>query len=140
MFDHQFVQNFRKVYGYQARKASKELGVHEVTIHKYLKKGNAPKPIKILLNIKARGYLPDTGGWKDCYIDPQTHELVTPWYTISAGQLCFYPRYKWSATEHKRMYDNLKRETDTQREFMQSLNEQLVKLVGDIARRTGTDD
>lgn len=138
MKDLDFIKNYNHLYYNNHKKAAKDLGVSYVTILNWLKKQDAPKAVKDLLAIQARGYLPSSGGWQYCYID-SNNELVTPYGKVSCGHLAFFHKYQWSAKHYADEYKKLKQKKDLDLDFMDDLQDRLLDLVGYISSKNGTD-
>jgi len=133
-----FKLQFVTLFGYDYAKGAKELGVSERQVRRYVKANKASKPVEKLLWIMYRGYLPDTGPWAECSISYHNNVMTTPWGKVKPSDVQFVHRYKWSAKEHETMYKKLKSETKVQDKYLFDLQEQLLNIVGEIARKTGS--
>ena len=137
MYDHQFIKNFRKVYGVNLKDAAKDLGVSYMTVTRWMKKGTAPLSVKRLVDITARGFLPDTGGWAECYIDKENY-LVTPWCKISAGEVAFYRQKKWAAEHYASEFRKLKNSIPDDQMLLDDVQDKLLDIVHMLSVKTGT--
>lgn len=77
---------------------AKELGVNYTTITRWIKSDSIVKHLKEYLIIKARGYLPNQGIWRECYFDAELN-LVTPYGVCKPSDIAFVHRYKWFASK-----------------------------------------
>ncbi|MBL4703842.1 MAG: hypothetical protein JKY54_04935 [Flavobacteriales bacterium] len=129
---------FVTLFGYDYAKGAKELGVSERQVRRYVKANKASKPVEKLIWIMYRGYLPDTGPWAECSISYHNNVMTTPWGKVKPSDVQFVHRYKWSAKEHESMYKKLKSETQFYDKHLQDLQDQLLSIVGDLARKSGS--
>lgn len=132
-----FKLQFVTLFGYDYAKGAKELGVSERQVRRYVKANKASKPVEKLLWIMYRGYLPDTGPWAECSISYHNNVMTTPWGKVKPSDVQFVHRYKWSAKEHESMYKKLKSETKVQDIYLNEIQDKLLILVGEIAKKTG---
>jgi len=133
-----FKLQFVTLFGYDYAKGAKELGVSERQVRRYVKANKASKPVEKLIWIMYRGYLPDTGPWAECSISYHNNVMTTPWGKVKPSDVQFVHRYKWSAKEHESMYKKLKSETQFYDKHLQDLQDQLLSIVGDLARKSGS--
>lgn len=133
-----FKLQFVTLFGYDYAKGAKELGVSERQVRRYVKANKASKPVEKLIWIMYRGYLPDTGPWAECSISYHNNVMTTPWGKVKPSDVQFVHRYKWSAKEHEAMYKKLKLETKDQDQYLFELQDLLLGIVGDLARKTGS--
>ena len=133
-----FKLQFVTLFGYDYAKGAKELGVSERQVRRYVKANKASKPVEKLIWIMYRGYLPDTGPWAECSISYHNNIMTTPWGKVKQSDVQFVHRYKWSAKEHESMYKKLKSETQFHDKHLLEIQDQLLNIVGDLAKRTGS--
>ncbi|WP_105215948.1 hypothetical protein [Pseudoalteromonas sp. T1lg22] len=108
MSDNNFKRDLRTAFGYDHKRAAIELGVSYSTYRKYWNTGVAPKPIKSLVSIIARGYLPANGPWQHFKIEGDL--LVTPYGSMSAGDCAYHHRKSWAATHYQAEYKKLRKQ------------------------------
>ena len=138
MFKSEFHKQFLSLFGYDYAKGAKELGVSERQVRRYLKAGKASLPVEKLTAIIYRGYLPATGAWADCKISVDDHTMSTPWGKVNPSDVQLVQRYKWSARKSETMYKTLKENHKTQDQYLFDLQSQLLDIVGDLAKKTGS--
>ncbi|TMP88348.1 hypothetical protein CWC05_02625 [Pseudoalteromonas ruthenica] len=137
MYDNEFVKQLRSIYGFDYQRASDELGVSERQVKRYIQTGKPTKTIKNLVGIIYRGYLPATGPWSHFRIR-HDNLLETPWGLTKPSDVAFVHRYKWNARESRELYDKLKNDTSTKTQDMLDIQDQLLQIIGDIAKKTGS--
>ncbi|WP_372771597.1 hypothetical protein [Pseudoalteromonas sp.] len=76
--------------------AAKSLGKSSRQIRRYLKTGKVCPTVKILVDIMYRGYLPNSHGWADMYID-KNGVLYSPSGKATSGEIAYLHNYKWAA-------------------------------------------
>ncbi|WP_372771248.1 hypothetical protein [Pseudoalteromonas sp.] len=76
--------------------AAKSLGKSSRQIRRYLKTGNVCPTVKILVDIMYRGYLPNSHGWGDMYID-KNGVLHSSSGKATSGEIAYLHNYKWVA-------------------------------------------
>lgn len=133
-----FKLQFVTLFGYDYAKGAKELGVSERQVRRYLKANKATKPIEKLVEIMYRGYMPLTGPWSECRISREDNLLLTPWGKVKPSDVQLVHRYKWSAKKSEQMYQNLKKQNSTQDKYLIDLQSQLLDIIGDISKKTGS--
>ncbi|WP_151172766.1 hypothetical protein [Pseudoalteromonas ruthenica] len=137
MYDNEFVKQLRSIYGFDYAKASKDLGVSERQVKRYIQTGKPTQTIKNLVGIIYRGYLPVDGPWKYCKIRPD-NMMETPYGMAKPSDVMLVHRYKWSAKQHRDKYNQLKNDTSTKTQDMLDIQDQLLQIIGDIAKKTGS--
>lgn len=82
--------------------------------------------------------MPPTGPWSECRISREDNLLLTPWGKVKTSDVQLVHRYKWSAKKSEQMYQNLKKQTSTQDKYLIDLQSQLLDIIGDISKKTGS--
>lgn len=136
MIDHDFIRNLSRAFGFDHKLAARELGVSLKTYHRYRERGDAPTPVKKLASIIARGYLPDSGPWKDCYIDTEGF-ICTTFGKVSCGQLSFYHRKAWAAEHYSREFKKIKN-SPTDDAILEQAQDKLLDIIMMLSSKTGT--
>ena len=64
--------------------------------------------------------------------------MLTPWGKFRPSDVQLVHRYKWSAKKSEQMYQSLKRETSNNDKYLFDLQNQLLDIIGDISKKTGS--
>lgn len=131
-----FQSQFYSLFGLDYDLASKKLGKSPRQIRRYIETGRVCPTVKILVDIMYRGYLPNSNGWHDAYID-KDGIMHTPYGKVSSGDVAYLHNYKWVA---QRTTEQLKTARNRILELEQLSNndeiqDALLDIVAKLARK-----
>jgi len=86
-------------------------GVSDQTARRWYETNNPPLVAHRYLAVHYRGYLPLHSGWRHFRIDSEG-KLHTPHGICTPGDIAMLWRYKWSAEQNARQYQQAKKKLD----------------------------
>lgn len=133
-----FESQFYSLFGTDYELASKKLGKSPRQIRRYIKTGRVCPTVKILVDIMYRGYLPNSHGWHDAFID-KDGVMHSPYGKVTSGDLAYVHNYKWAAHRATEQLKTARKRISELEQLSNSdeIQDALLDIVAKLARKTG---
>ncbi|AIY67082.1 helix-turn-helix domain-containing protein [Pseudoalteromonas piratica] len=133
-----FQSQFYSLFGLDYELASKKLGKSPRQIRRYIETGRVCPTVKILVDIMYRGYLPNSNGWQDAFID-KDGVMHSPYGKVTSGDLTYVHNYKWAAHRATEQLKNARKRISELEQLSNSdeIQDALLDIVAKLARKTG---
>lgn len=131
-----FQSQFYSLFGSDYELASKKLGKSPRQIRRYIKSGRACSTVKILVDIMYRGYLPNSNGWHDAFID-KDGLMHTPYGKVTSGDVSYLHNYKWAAHRTTEQLKNARKRIAELEKISNSeeIQNDLLDIVAKLAKK-----